>query len=110
MDTEGRAMGTEFRRGQALIEMAMGMFALALVLASLFGFIAYIVTSLDMHRDLRADAGRAALNSVGMGESYSSKISKDTVEIEPFAAEYVFGSQEIEVKEEVHLPSMGIQK
>ena len=86
--------------------MALGMFALALVLASLFAFTAYILSSLDMQRDLRADAGRDALNAGGGDEAYASKTAHDTVEVEPLAATYIFGSSEVEIKEEVHIPAM----
>ena len=92
--------------GQAFMELALGMLALALVLSALFGFTAYILSSLRMQRDIRAEAGRGALNSGGGEESYSSKIADDTVEVEPLAATYIFGSSEVEVKEEVHIPSM----
>ena len=92
--------------GQAFMEMALGMLALALVLASLFGFTSYILSSLEMQRDLRADAGRDALEAGGGDESYSSKTAHDVVEVEQFAADYVFGSSEIEVQEEVHIPAM----
>ncbi len=92
--------------GQAFMEMALGMLALALVLASLFGFTSYILASLEMQRDLRADAGRGALEAGGGDESYSSKTAHDVVEVEQFAADYVFGSSEVEVQEEVHIPAM----
>ena len=92
--------------GQAFMEMALGMLALALVLASLFGFTSYILSSLEMQRDLRADAGRGALEAGGGDESYSSKTAHDVVEVERFAADYVFGSSEVEVQEEVHIPAM----
>ena len=92
--------------GQAFMELALGMLALALVLAALFGFTAYILSSLEMQRHLRADAGRGALNVGGGDESYSSKVADDTVEVEPLAATYIFGSSEVEVKEEVHIPAM----
>ena len=92
--------------GQAFLEMALGMLALALVLASLFGFTSYILSSLEMQRDLRADAGRGALEAGGGDESYSSKTAHDVVEVEQFAADYVFGSSEVEVQEEVHIPAM----
>jgi len=88
------------------MELALGMLALALVLSALFGFTAYILSSLKMQRHLRADAGRGALNSGGGDESYSSKIATDTVEVEPFAATYIFGSSEVKLKEEVHIPAM----
>ena len=92
--------------GQAFVELALGMLALALVLSALFGFTTYILSSLKMQRHLRADAGRGALNSGGGEESYSSKTAADTVEVEPLAATYIFGSSEVEIKEEVHIPAM----
>lgn len=97
-------MGT--RRGQAFMEMAIGMLALALVLSALFGFTMYILSSLDMQKDLRADAGKDALEAGGGDESYSSKVARDVVEVEPLAATYIFGAEEVEVKEEVHIPAM----
>lgn len=98
--------GFRLRRGQAFMELALGMLALALVLASLFGFSMYIFSSLDIHRDLRAEAGTAALNSGGGEEAYSSKIAGDSVRVEPLAAEYIFGSGKVEIREEVHIPAM----
>lgn len=88
------------------MELALGMLALALVLSALFGFTTYILSSLKMQRNIRADAGRGALNAAGSEETYSSKMGHDTVEVEPFAATYIFGSSKVEVKEEVHIPSM----
>lgn len=96
-------MAIELRRGQAFVELACGMLALALVLAALFGFTAYIVASLDGQRGMRARAGRAALTS---GFGYASASFSDTVTVEPMAAEYVFGATEVEVREEVHIPAM----
>lgn len=102
-------MATSFRarRGQAFMELAVGMLALALVFAAVFGFMGVIVRSLDMQRGMRAKAGRAAMDA--HGGSYASVVEHDKVEVEPFAAEYVFGTQEIEVREEVHIPNMGIE-
>ncbi len=95
------------RRGQAFMEMALGMFALALVLAATFGFLEYIISSLDMQRSLRAKAGRAALTAIGSDNSFVSASDSDTVTVEPLAAEYIFGSTEVPVKEAVYLPPMG---
>lgn len=102
MDTDRR-----HRPGQAFMEMAMGMFATALVLAALFGFVNYILSSLEMQRTLRAEAGRGALVSSGGEGAAVSASEHDTVEVEPFAAKYVFGSEQVEVREEVHVPMMG---
>lgn len=106
-------MGTEptvrFRRGQAFTELAVGMLALALVLAGLFSFTSYILSSLDQQRTVRAKAGRNALNTCGCDESYVSASEQDAVTVEPMAAEYIFGTEEVPVKEEVHLPPMGLE-
>ncbi len=98
---------TRLRRGQAFMELAVGMFALALVLAATFAFIEYILSSLEIQRSLRAQAGRAALTTSGGDQTYVSAVDSDTVTVEPFAAEYIFGSTEVPVKEAVHLPPMG---
>ncbi|MGN0855388.1 MAG: hypothetical protein ACI4R9_07710 [Kiritimatiellia bacterium] len=96
------------RPGQAFMEMAVGMLATALVLAALFGCIRIILESMNRQRSLRAEAGRAAMASVGGDGAYSSAESHATIAVESFSAEYLFGSREIEVREEVHMPAMGI--
>lgn len=101
MDTER----TAHRPGQAMIELALGMFALALVLAALFGFTSYILSSLDMQRTVRREAGVKALS--GFGTGYSSATKRDTVEFEPLACEYIIGSEQLTVKETVEMPAMG---
>ena len=62
-------MGTsrKSRSGQAFVELACGMLALALVLSALFSVSSYIVKSLDLRRGLRADAGRRAMLAEGGG-------------------------------------------
>ena len=45
------------RRGQALMELAVGMFAFALVVTALCGFAVYIAKSLKMQNSLRTGAG-----------------------------------------------------
>ena len=101
MDTKRTARHT----GQAMIELALGMFALALVLAALFGFAAYILSSLDMQRTIRREAGVKALN--GFGTGYATAAKRDTVEFEPLACEYIVGSEQLPVKESVEMPDMG---
>lgn len=98
----------KFRSAQAIIELALGLFCLSLVLAALFAFLNYIVSSMNISRDLRAKAGRSALTSMGGGESYSSSSKSDTIKVSPMAAEYIFGSSDINIKEEVHIPNMKI--
>lgn len=109
---EVRVMATEkklkLRSAQALVELALGMFCIALILAALFAFLHYIVSSMNMSRDVRARAGRAALVSAGWEESYSSSSQSDTVTVSPMAAEYIFGTTQLEIKEEVHIPNMRI--
>jgi len=95
-------------RGQALVELAIGMVVVALVLSALFAFTRYILASLEMQRTIRADAGRAAFGSQGLDETYSSAIRHDVITVSPMAADYIFGSRQVEIKEEVHIPAMGI--
>ena len=99
-------MGTKLRSGQALVELAIGMVVVALVLAGVFGFTKYIVSSLNAFRTLRSDAGRSALTSHGGDGSYSS--SSVSITVSPMAADYIFGSTSVNVKEEVHIPAMGL--
>ena len=102
-------MGTSAsRRGQALVEAALGMFALALVLTALFGFASCMVLSLDMRRSLRAHAGRAALASAGMPGDLVTAKGSVTVRVESFSAEHVFGKTEVRLQEDVALPPMAV--
>ena len=94
------------RRAQALVELALGMFALALVVSALVSFAAYMVRSLDMQRTLRADVGRCALVSVGGDGMLLSAKESDSVEIDDLSAEYFFGEPSATVRESVSLPPM----
>ncbi len=94
--------------GQAAVELALGMFALALVLTALFAFTDCILASLDSQRDLRLRPGRSALNSIGDPGSYFSRKEDATVGLNSFAAEYIFGTSEVKMCDEVHIPAMGI--
>lgn len=96
------------RRGQAFYEMAIGMFALALVVSALCLFTRCIVRSLEMQRSLRAEAGCQAFHSIGAGDNefYVSAAENDSIEIPSFAAEYIFGTDRLNVHEEVHIPPM----
>ena len=90
-------MGTErgrpsARRGQALMELAVGMFALALVVSALAGFAVYIAKSLRSQNTVR-----------------SSSESPDTVvEVDKFAAEWIFGREKINVREKITMPETTI--
>lgn len=106
----GSLLSRRFRPGQAFMEMAVGMLATALVIAALFGCTYIILGSLEMQRTLRARAGRAAMSSVGGEEAYASAAETEKITVESFAAEHLFGSTEVEVREEVHMPVMGINR
>lgn len=97
-------MGTDNRRGQALIELALGMFALALVFSALLAFAAYIVQSLDAQREVRAKAGVRALNAGG-GVSHAE--TRD-VPMDPLAEKYIFAEPSVKVEENVYFPPLGI--
>lgn len=101
-------MGIKASRGQALVELAVGMFVVALVLGGLLAFGKYIVESLDAQRTMRAEAGERALGSVGGDDAYSSSSLRMTITVSPMAADHIFGSTEVEVKEDVHIPVTGI--
>lgn len=84
-------MATE-RRAQALMELAVGMFAFALVISALCGFAIWISKSLKMQNSLRT--GRST--------------QTDKVEFTSFAAKYVFGSEAVTIKESVKMPEVYI--
>ena len=106
--TPGRERGQTPKRGQALTELAVGMFALALVVSLLVSFTAVIIRGLDQQRTVRADAGRQALELQGEGV-YCTASKNATVEVEPLAAEYIFGKESVNVREKVSLPPMGLK-
>ena len=87
-------MAIDARRGQALMELATGMFALALVVSMLCGFVFYIAKSLRMQ------------NSIRTGSSSQS----DRVEFSGLAARYVFGADSLTIKENVAMPQTTIVK
>ena len=96
------------RRGQALVELAVGMVAVSLVLSAIFAFSGYIGRSLTAQRTMRAEAGRGALGSTGGDNAYSSATRHETLEVSA-GAEQIFGAARVEIVEEVHLPVAGIQ-
>jgi hypothetical protein len=84
-------MGTK-RKAQALIELAVGMFAFALVITALFTFTLWIAKSLKMQNSLRT----------------SISTQTDTIRLTTFGAEYLFGTETIKIKESVKMPGMEI--
>lgn len=94
-----------YRRGQAFVEFALGMLALSLVLASLFSFAAYISGAMKLQQETRSSAGRKAMQSNAMNVTESKS---DSIEIDEFAAEWIFKNDTIEMKEKVVMPSLSI--
>jgi len=94
------------RKAQAMVELAIGMFALVLVLSAMLAFGAYIVRSLDIGRTLRAQAGRKALAANGSGREYSTASAADEVELDSFAAAYLAGAGKLQIKETVNITNM----
>lgn len=82
------------RRGQALMELAVGMFALALVVSALAGFAVYIAKSLRSQNTARS----------------SAQSPDTTVEVDRFAAEWIFGKEKMDVREKVVMPETTILK
>lgn len=76
------------KKGQALMELVAGLFALALVVSALSGFAVYIVKSLKMQNSLRV----------------GSSSQQDEVQIGEFAAKYVFGTETLKIHEKVEMP------
>ena len=72
------------KQGQALMELAVGMFTLALLLSVIFAFTHYIARSLEIQNHLRS-SGQA---------TYADKIKLDD-----FAEKEVFGSSVLHIKE-----------
>jgi len=101
-------MRIKFRNAQALMEKAVGMLAFALVVSALVAFSSYIVKGLKLQREARSQAGVSAINSSSESVSYSSYQKTESVEVDPIAAEYIFGSKKINLKEEVYIPKAGI--
>lgn len=73
------------RRGQAMIELAVGLFTLALVVSALMTFVLYIVRSLDIENHLRGTSHGVA----------------DKIELNDFEAKHVFGVRNLHITEPV---------
>lgn len=76
------------KSGQALMELTVGLFAIALVVSALCGFALYIAKSLRMQNSLRG----------------GSSSQHDSVEVGSFAAKYIFGSETVNIHERVKMP------
>jgi hypothetical protein len=80
------------RRGQALIELAVGLFTFALVATALCGFAVYIARSLRLQNTQRG----------------GSPEHPAPVEVGAFAADYVFGATVLKIEEPFYLPERSI--
>ncbi len=87
-------MDTRAKRGQSLLELTVGLFALSLVVSALSGFAIYIVKSLEMQNTLRTGAS-----------SQSARL-----DVSEFAGEYVFGTTTLPIRESVEMPPTTILK
>ena len=81
-------MVTSLRRGQALVEVAVGMLALALVVSTLCGFALYITKSLEIQNKLRVGGKRG-----------------ETVDVSGPMATYLFGAEQLKASEKLSWPS-----
>lgn len=86
------------KRGQALMELAVGMFAIALVVSALCVYALYIAKSLKAQNSLRG------------GSTAVSNSKSDTVEVGDFASEHLFGTGKLQIKEKVVMPQTTILK
>ena len=82
------------KAGQALMELAVGMFALALVVSALCGFAVYIVKSLEVQNSLRS----------------SSPKNNENVELGAFAEVNFAGRSVLKMNERVVMPSTTVLK
>jgi len=89
-------MATE-RRGQAAMELAVGLFAVALLTSALCGFAVYIAKSLAAQNSLRRGNGGTCCRS-------------DRVEVGEFASEHVFGTTTLRINEKIVMPEKTIVK
>ena len=84
MRTRGLPRRSRAKAGQALMELAVGMFTIALLLSATFFFVKYIVRSLEIENHLRKP---------GQG-TYA-----DSIKLDDFAANEVFGLKNLHIME-----------
>ena len=80
-------MVTSLRRGQALVEVAVGMLALALVVSALCGFALYVTKSLEIQNKLRVGGKRS-----------------ETVDVSGPTSQYLFGDGRLKASEKLSWP------
>lgn len=81
------------KRGQALIELAIGMFAISLVVGALCVFAVYIARSLKVQNQLRTGGKHT-----------------DSVEVDEWTSANVFGVKTLKINEKLEMPSTAILK
>ncbi|MBR3221299.1 MAG: hypothetical protein IKF72_03630 [Kiritimatiellae bacterium] len=82
------------RRGQALMELAVGMFALALVVSALCVFATYIVRSLEVQNSLRSSAPQM----------------NKPVKVDDFAVNHFTGRDTLKMDEKAVMPPLEVTK
>ncbi|MDO5320010.1 MAG: hypothetical protein Q4G65_15385 [bacterium] len=120
------------RSGQAMIEFALGLFALTLILSALLAFGAIIPKTTQLQSEVRRAAGRAAESGEGSADGalpvrildnlpadardipaveLVTEQRHETVDLTQFAAEWLFpanGDNEFRIHEEASMPAMGV--
>ena len=84
MRTRGLPRRSRAKAGQALMELAVGMFTIAILLSASFFFVRYIVRSLEIENHVRKP---------GQG-TYA-----DSIKLDDFAANEVFGLKNLHIME-----------
>ena len=82
------------RKGQAMMELAAGMFALVLLVSALCAFTAYITRSLEVQNSLRGP---------------DPKMNK-AVELDDFSIRHFAGKDEIKMEEKAVMPPLEVAK
>ncbi|MBO7721289.1 MAG: hypothetical protein J6T01_02680 [Kiritimatiellae bacterium] len=91
---EKRARRSAARRGQAMVELAAGMLALALVVSAITSFAVYIVTSLKVQNSLRS------------GVRYMNR----DVDVGVFAEHWYAGRRKLRMNEKAVMPPTWVEK
>ena len=81
------------RRGQAFVELACGLFALALVVSALCGFAHYVVKALEIQNKLRVGGRKGA-----------------SVDVSGSMSKYVFGAETLKISEKLQMPATSVAR
>ncbi len=122
---------THSRRGQAMVEFAIGMFVFALIVSTLLAFGELIPKAIEYEYQVRKLAGRVAQGKEvaasdapwpqavysQIASTFTDKLSATefheeslsfTIPLEPLAQKYVFGETKFRFVEDVYIPPMKI--